>query len=142
MPTQVYNKKHIALMQLETALRLYFERQDYFSVITLAGVAQEIFGKLLTARGIENSLESTKKAVSAIHQHLFGTPLSASQVADRFNYARNAVKHWSVGQSLTVELDLVEEAKQKLDNAISDYWLLEAQLTPAMERFQRKIVAA
>lgn len=37
----------MALKQLETALRLYFEREDYYSVITLAGAAEEVFGSLL-----------------------------------------------------------------------------------------------
>lgn len=67
MSEQTFDRKSIALRQLETALRLYFEGEDYFSVITLAAVADEIFGKLLTARGIENSLESLKKAVADIH---------------------------------------------------------------------------
>ena len=34
----------VALRQLETALRLYFERDDYYSVITLAHASEEIFG--------------------------------------------------------------------------------------------------
>ena len=37
-----------ALRQLETALPLYFEGEDYYSVTTLAGAAEEVFGKLLT----------------------------------------------------------------------------------------------
>ncbi len=41
----------MALRQLETALRLYFEREDYYSVITLAGASEDIFGKLLSGGG-------------------------------------------------------------------------------------------
>lgn len=37
----------IALRQLETALRLYCEREDYYSVITLAGASEEVFGSFL-----------------------------------------------------------------------------------------------
>ncbi len=37
----------IALRQLKTALRLYFEEVDYYSVITLAGASEEVFGSLL-----------------------------------------------------------------------------------------------
>ena len=37
----------MALRQLETALCLYFEREDYYSVITLAGAAEEVFGSFL-----------------------------------------------------------------------------------------------
>ena len=37
----------VALRQLETALRLYFEREDYYSVITLAGASEEVFASFL-----------------------------------------------------------------------------------------------
>jgi hypothetical protein len=49
---RAYCVEDAALAQLEVALRLYFggEEKDYLSVITLAGAAEEIFGKLLTAR--------------------------------------------------------------------------------------------
>ena len=38
-----YNKKSVALAQLETALRL-FQEDDLFSAGTLAGAAEEILG--------------------------------------------------------------------------------------------------
>ena len=51
MPLQTYDKRSIALEQIETALRLYREGNDFFSVITLAGAAEEIYGKILSSRG-------------------------------------------------------------------------------------------
>lgn len=137
MTTLTHDSRCIALAQLETALRLYFEWQDYFSVITLAGNAEEIFGKILKAKGIVNSLEARKKTVAAIHQHLYGEMLSEAVVAERANRAKNAIKH-SIGSSPTVTLDAQEEAKDMLNRAIDNYWLLEEWLTPAMERYQRE----
>jgi len=132
MPIQSFDQKCIALAQLETSLRLYFEGSDYFSVITLAGAAEEIFGKMLSAKGIENSLESKKRTVSQISQKLFGARVSPRWTADRANKARNVLKHLT---SPTVTFDLKEEARDILDRAISNYCLLEEWLTPAMERF-------
>ena len=40
--TQGHDRRCIALTQLETALRLYFERQDYYSVVALAGAAMRL----------------------------------------------------------------------------------------------------
>jgi hypothetical protein len=60
MSFETYEKKIVALTQLETALRLYLEGIDYFSVITLAGAAEEIFGRLLDEHNIENSLGDLK----------------------------------------------------------------------------------
>ena len=37
----------MALTQLETALRLYFKQEDYYSVITLAGASEEMFSERL-----------------------------------------------------------------------------------------------
>ncbi|MDQ3775935.1 MAG: hypothetical protein M3461_17060 [Pseudomonadota bacterium] len=142
MPEQTYDKKCIALAQIETALRLYFEGQDYFSVVTLAGAAEEILGKLLSAKGVDNSLDSLKKAVCAIHQKLFGRPLAPKDVRIRANVARNNFKHHDVGSAPTITLDLREEAIDMLQRAIDNYWLLEQWLTPAMEQFQREAMAA
>ena len=142
MSEQPYHKQTIGLMQIETALKLYFEGQDYFSAITLAGAAEEIFGKLLSTRGIENSLESITAASTAIHQKLFGSPVARKDIADRANRARNALKHVELNESQMVSLDPKEEAKDMLQRAVDNYWLLEQSLTPAMERFQREAMAA
>lgn len=142
MAIRAYYRTDLALSQLETALQLYLEKREYASIVTLAGAADEIFGKLLAASGRENSLESTKKAVSAIHMHLFGEPLAASIVVERANRARNCLKHWDEGDPHIVKLDLPEEARDMLNRAIDNYWSLEQKLSPAMERFQREDMAA
>jgi len=83
--TQTFDKKCIALTQLETAIRLYFEGDDYFSAITLAGAAEEILGKLVTEKGLDNSLESLKQAAVKIHKHLYGTETTPKRIADVAN---------------------------------------------------------
>lgn len=118
MAIQAFDRKCIALAQLETTLRLYFEGEDYFSVITLGGAADEIFGTLLTARDVENSLESTKKGVAAIHLKLYGKPLKPKVVADRANRAHNALKHIRKESTPTVSFNAKKEAKDMLNRAI------------------------
>ena len=54
---QTYSKQSIALAQLETALRLFSVGEDLISVITLAGAAEEILGKLVKSQGRDNSLD-------------------------------------------------------------------------------------
>ena len=130
----------IALTQLETALRLYFERCDFFSVITLAGNADEIFGKILKSNGWENSLVKLKEAVAAMHLHLYDEILPEADVYERANHARNAIKHgFNVGPAVT--FDVEEEAKDMLTRAIDNYWALEECMTPSMEKFQRETIA-
>jgi hypothetical protein len=128
----------MALAELETALRLYLVGEDFYSVITLAGAADEIFGQLLRAEGRESSLETLKAAVVAIGLALGGTVVDPKAVALRANLARNALKHWSPGQPLVVPFDEVAEAKDMLNRAVDNFWTLEQKLSPAMERFQRQ----
>ena len=139
MTLMVHDPQCMALRQLETALRLYFEQEDYYSVITLASASEEIFGKRLTGNNLENaetSLDSLKKTVPEIHKKLYDEELSERDVARRANYARNKLKHWSPGDSQTVEFDAQEEAKDMLNRATDNYYSLTQNLTPAMERFQ------
>jgi len=138
---RAYYRAELALSQLETALRLYFEGSDFASVVTLAATADEIFGNLLKSEGRESSLESLKKSVAAIHQKLYGEPIEPSLAADRANRARNSLKHWNPGDPHIVKFDLPEEARDMLFRAIDNYWTLEQKLSPAMERFQREVVA-
>ena len=137
MSEQSVAKECIALVQLETALRLFAEGQDFYSVITLAGAADEIFGKLVAAGGGETSLESLTKASAAIHEHLFGEPGDLKGFADRANRARNALKHLEATKGPTVTLDVRQEAIDMLNRAVDNYWTLKSWLTPAMDAFSR-----
>jgi hypothetical protein len=128
---------------LETALRLYFENADRASVVTLAGAADEIFGKLLERAGRDSSLKSLVTSVTAIRARLFGEQLEPQEIkhiADRANLARNSLKH--LGDTDIVKFDLEAEARDMLNRAIDNYWSLEQALSPAMERFQREVQSA
>lgn len=138
MTVTEHDRMHMALVQLETALRLYFEGNDYYSVISLGGAADEIFGQLLAAKGIDNSLETMKKSAVAIYKQLTGASIDGSAIAQRANLARNSLKHWNAGQPLIIAFDAREEAQDMLNRAVDNYWALEHQLPPAMERFQRE----
>jgi len=142
MAIRAYEPRSLALVQLETALCLYFDGNDYASVITLAGAADVMFGKLLASVGRESSLEALKRAVTAIQMQIYGESLTPSDIADRANLARNVLKHWSASSPDFLKLDLFQEACDMLNRAIDNYWLLEQTLTPSMEKFQREIMAA
>jgi hypothetical protein len=142
VPVRAHYRKDLALDQLETALRLYFDGGDRASVVTLAGAADEIFGQLLGAAGHENSLQSLIVAVTAIQVRLFGEALEPKHIADRANAARNSLKHWGPGDTEIVKFDLEQEAQDMLNRAVDNFWSLEQRLTPAMERFQRELRSA
>lgn len=142
MPVKAYYREDLARQHLETALALFAEGKDYGSVVTLAGAADEVFGKLLIAEGKECSLEAIKRAVAAIHLKLYGEPTPQKQISDRANMAKNCLKHWDVGDPKIVKFDLKQESIDMLSRAIDNYWLLKEDLSPAMEWFQREVLRA
>ena len=142
MPVKTYYRKDLARQHLETALALFAEGNDYGSVVTLAGAADEVFGKFLVSEGKENSLEALKRAVLAIHLMLFGEPTPPKYIADRANMAKNSLKHWDLGDPKLVKFDMRQESIDMLNRAIDNYWLLKEDLTPAMERFVREVLRA
>ncbi len=131
-----FDQQEVALKQLETALALYESGEDYFSVITLAGAAEEIFGKQLNERGEGNSLQELTQGAVAIFRFLNGDDRDTKEFADRANRARNSLKHFLPDG--TIHLDPEEEARDMLNRAVDNFWRLESRLTPAMKHFSRQ----
>ena len=126
----------VALRQLETALKLYIKGEDYYSVVTLAGAAEELFGQLLKDSDGQNAMDSLKQDVAAIHRALYNEDLSEKVIVKRANQERNALKHWGPGKPTAFESDTQQEAKDLLDRAVNNYYGLTGYLTPEMQRFQ------
>jgi hypothetical protein len=110
---RAYYVEDLALQQLETALRLYAEENNFASAIALAGAVDEIFGKLLQARGRTTSLAEMTKAFVAIQERVLGKwdPGYHGWFARIANHARNRLKHWDVGDHEIPMFDLREEAR-------------------------------
>ena len=125
----------VALRQLETSLHLYFEGEDYYSVITLAGAAEEVLGKLAEAAGYQNELSSEIDVTQKIFKARHGEELPEKVVATIANKPRNALKHWKPGDSKMIEFDAKEEATAMLDRAIGNFYVLTESMTQAMTRF-------
>lgn len=155
MTETAHDVRRCTLQQLDTALRLYFEGEDYYSVTTLAGAAEEILGKLLTAEGKQNAMESDTKDTALISEAFDEEELlprksdtaqeteQKEQALRRFrkeivgiaNEVRNSLKHWTPGHPVEIVFDAKKEAEDMLERAIRNYWRLRQHLTSAMERF-------
>lgn len=127
----------MAVQQLETALRLYFEGSDFYSVITLAGAAELLLAQALRYKGKVPRLDGITSLAAALYTASDNDKPSTQLFAERANMARNALKHWNwkEGQPLVIAFDAREEADDMLDRAVSNYWALVQELTPSMERF-------
>lgn len=96
--------------QLDVALSLFLQKQSFVSALTLAGAAEEIFGKALSHSGEQNSLdwkyERIKPALTMLHRK----PLLAKDFIEAENHARNAAKHIGSSSGHTVTVDLEDAA--------------------------------
>ena len=130
-----HNRISIAIEQLEVALNVWFSRQDYFAVITLAGAAEEILGKALEAHGQQNALLSLQDAFVALYRNREGESPDPKWLFRRANHARNQSKHFDLGASEFITIDVQEEARNLLDRSITNYWRLRTDETAPMRRF-------
>jgi hypothetical protein len=123
MNIQRYAKKDIALAQIETALRLYFEGEELFSVVTLAGAAEEILGQLLRAKGTGPGA-------------LFRSVLEVLRPGER---KRSGEGGGQVQETEDfIHLDARGEALFLLGRAIDDYHSLTGAFSAGMLRFNRE----
>ncbi|GAB6111871.1 hypothetical protein [Desulfomicrobium salsuginis] len=51
MPASWHKQEHVAIVQLEQAIRLFLDEQDYYSAATLAGSSEEISGRIALNAG-------------------------------------------------------------------------------------------
>ena len=136
MPVEEYEKVEIARRQLETALKLFFYGDDYFSVITLAGAAEEVLGRILEQAGKESSLKSIAKSSALMHKALYGEERPEKEFVFLANYARNTIKHFNSLSELRVVFDPKQEAVDMLVRATDNYFALEQRESELMERFK------
>lgn len=122
MDIRKYAKKDIALQQIETAVRLFQEGRELFSVITLAGAAEEVVGQLLRQRGGEPA-------------GLFSVLKVLRPGAKRVEEPQWLSTHET---ETLVHTDARQEALFLLGRAIDDYEALAGAPTQAMAEFNRK----
>lgn len=114
-----WSKQDLAKSQLELALRLYLKGSEYPSVITLAGAAEEIFGRIAVTKNLKPALKRNLHELLDRHKRLFGEEAKENDFATLKNYAKNALKHGVED----VILDLEEEAAKLLVRALENYQL-------------------
>lgn len=81
-------KFKVAEIQLVKAIEL-FCAQEPIPAITLAGAAEEMFGKLVKDGGANNALEEEVKDRCDLFQVVFGTPGEPKEIATQMNNPRN-----------------------------------------------------
>jgi hypothetical protein len=129
-------KIEVAEHQLERALRLFLDENDYVCAITLAGASEEILGRLLEKSGREHALGTFVKACVKTGKVVYNENWSHKTFADMANAFRNDLKHYRDGNPITVPR---EAAVEILDRAIENFFALTSRETPNMRRFMEEV---
>lgn len=128
-------KFEIAERQLFHAIDQYLAGTDLVSVITLAGAAEEILGKLVAGKGYENALDLKVKKLCKMFEFIFEKQANPSDFRKLRNKARNELKH--IGSEDFIELDLEQEAVNMLDRAIKNYKKLNPRIVRKFWEFNK-----
>lgn len=108
-------------------MRFYLEGKEYPAVVTLAGAAEEILGRIAAARGFEPALKRTLSELLEGYKRLWGAEAKESDFAALRNRAKNALKHGAEDATL----DLEHEAAQLLSRALENYRLCTGAAHPS-----------
>ena len=117
MSEQSYSRIELALEQLDVALNLFLDKQSFVSALTLAGAAEEIFGKALQRKPEQNSLDWIYENTEWWWTKLHGKRLSKNGFAKMENQARNAAKHIGGSSDMDIAVDLEEAALWMISRA-------------------------
>lgn len=131
-------KQELALSQLNVAVRLYLQDEEYPAAITLAGAAEEILGKLAMSMGHVPSFKRKVRDLCEMFQAIWGREANEKDFADLRNRARNELKHIGNGDPIT--LDFEREAVALLTRAFENHILVIGSPHPLQHAFSKKRV--
>jgi hypothetical protein len=133
MPKVRYSRLDLATRQLETAVWMFLEGKDRFSVITLAGAASGILTRLV----LNASKQPFADYGREINKEYWGHMPTREKYTRRVNllFGIDALRHHSATDPLTLELDEATAAERAITRALVDYVELRGQDRPFVKAF-------
>ncbi|MES2877302.1 MAG: hypothetical protein V4713_02680 [Pseudomonadota bacterium] len=130
-----FTKLEIAIAQLRLAITLFLEQREFIAVVTLAGAAEEILGKLVAETGQSPALTKHAESARGMYVAMWKTDPGAKVFMDLRNRARNEVKHLRSGASFVGDIEA--EAARMLDRAVENYRLLHPRTASFICEYER-----
>jgi hypothetical protein len=131
--TVTYRRLDLAARQLETAVWLFLEGHDRFSVITLAGAASGILTQLVLNSGKQPFADYGR----LIAKEYTGAEPQRSKYIRRINlrFGIDLLKHHAANDPLTIDFDEHRAAEEAITRALCDYIELCGQEAPFVKAF-------
>lgn len=121
------DKVDSATIQLKSAIELFY-KSDFVSAITLAGAAEEIFGKIaINSKGV-NAIDIEMDFEKELAPHLKQKTPDRRTVIKSRNRVRNELKHNDSGDNPSFKAEIKYEAECIIERAIRNYLIAFDQL--------------
>lgn len=135
LPVLSYQRIDLAREQLDVALEIFLSHRSHVSALTLAGAAEEIFGKSLALRGEKTTLQHKHSIIAPVEELFQHKRYNWKEFITEENRVRNAVKHMKDETEATVVADIEDEALWLIVRACDNYRGLGLEPTSLMLEF-------
>jgi len=133
MTENVYQKLDRAGI-LDTAMRFYLEKRNYFCAIHLAGAAEELLGAHLPPD--ERIFTRAWKAERALAFFETGQPLEGAAARASINEWKNEIKHMDDGTDATIAIDPPTAAAFHINQALVNFYKLGLAKSQTLRQFE------
>lgn len=143
-----YPKLQIALEHLEAAIEERELHQRYFAAMNLAGVAEELLGKIIRSNSGVDQLTKTVDTLdfiqSKVSVQLGWEQLSKKDLKKLLGSTKNDIKHMNNASDLNAQLffEVEDESKWLIQAAIRNLDILEIYHSEAVKGFVKKYATA
>jgi hypothetical protein len=134
MAKSKYQRIDIAARQLETAVFMFLNGMDRFSVITLAGAASGTLTQLVLNAGKQPFVDYGR----LVQSKLIGPTMPSREKYNRHvndQFGVNALRHHAATDAPIIDLDEQIAAERAITRALVDYIELRGQTEPFVIRF-------
>ncbi len=130
-----YDKLSIADEMLDGAIKAFLDSKQFFVALNLAGVAEELYGKVIRLNGGMNSQSSLIELAKVIARMDGDGELKDSDLFKVSGMRKNGIKHLDTEEERFIEIDIEDEARSAIDCALTNHRSLDRRFTPIIQRF-------
>lgn len=139
-----YSKLPIALEYLEAAIEEREIHKRYFAAMNLAGVAEELLGKIIRVQGKTDQLTEVTSTLMKIHENVKGIIdfeyKSQKEFKNLMGSTKNSIKHMDNAGDINAKLyfEVEDESKWLIQAAIRNLNILEIKHSGTVRDFVEK----
>jgi len=139
-----YSKLPIALEYLEAAIEEREIHKRYFAAMNLAGVAEELLGKIIRVQGKTDQLTEVTSTLMKIHENVKGIIdfgfNSQKEFKSLMGSTKNSIKHMDNAGDINAKLyfEVEDESKWLIQAAIRNLDILEMKHSGTVRDFVEK----